>query len=121
MGSDRLGAPPRPGLVDNAIYVEGCRTDDRRTLDASYELLSARGGMAWIGLHRPSRADIASVAAEFDPHPLAMDDAISAHQRPKVERYEASLFTVLRPARYLDRPSRSTSANCISSPDRTTS
>jgi magnesium transporter len=45
---------------------------------------------------------MAAVAAEFGLHELAVEDAISAHQRPKMERYEGSLFTVLRPARYLD-------------------
>ena len=48
------------------------------------------------------RDDILSVAAEFNLHPLAVDDAIAAHQRPKLERYGSLLFTVLRPARYLD-------------------
>jgi magnesium transporter len=58
--------------------------------------------MAWIGLYRPTEAEIRSVAREFNLHPLAADDAIAAHQRPKLERYNDVLFTVLRPARYLD-------------------
>jgi len=89
-------------VVDNAIYVDGRRTDDPPTLEDTYELLRQRKGMAWIGLYRPTREDILSLAAEFGLHPLAVDDAIAAHQRPKLERYGALLFTVLRPARYLD-------------------
>jgi magnesium transporter len=58
--------------------------------------------MAWIGLYRPDPAEIHSVAREFDLHQLAVDDAIAAHQRPKLERYGDTLFAVLRPARYLD-------------------
>ena len=58
--------------------------------------------MAWIGLYRPTHEEMAAVAAEFGLHGLAVEDAISAHQRPKLERYDDNLFTVLRPARYLD-------------------
>lgn len=89
-------------LVDNAVYVDGRRSADPRSLDETYELLRERRGMAWIGLYRPDDDEIRSVAREFDLHPLAVDDAIAAHQRAKLERYGTTLFTVLRPARYLD-------------------
>jgi magnesium transporter len=93
-------------LVDNAVYVDGHRTADPRGLDETYELLRDRHGMAWIGLYRPDEAEIRSVAREFDLHPLAVEDAITAHQRAKLERYGTTLFTVLRPARYLDEQER---------------
>ena len=93
-------------LVDNAVYVDGRRTADPRSLDETYELLRDRHGMAWIGLYRPDVAEIRSVAGEFDLHPLAVEDAIAAHQRAKLERYGTTLFTVLRPARYLDDAER---------------
>ncbi len=89
-------------LVDNAVYVDGKRTADPRSLDETYEVLRGRHGMAWIGLYRPDVAEIRSVAREFDLHPLAVEDAIAAHQRAKLERYGTTLFAVLRPARYLD-------------------
>ncbi len=89
-------------VVDNAVYVKGCRTTDPSSLDETYEALRERKGMAWIGLYRPDEAEVRSVADEFDLHDLIVDDAIAAHQRPKMERYGATLFTVLRPARYLD-------------------
>ena len=60
--------------------------------------------MAWIGLARPTEAELLSLAAEFDLHPLAVEDAMEAHQRPKLERYGDTLFVVLRAARYLDAP-----------------
>jgi magnesium transporter len=97
-----LDRSQRRSVVDNAIYVDGRRTDDPVNLEETYDLLRQRRGMAWIGLYRPTRDEILSVASEFDLHPLAVDDAIAAHQRPKLERYGALLFTVLRPARYLD-------------------
>ena len=58
--------------------------------------------MAWIGLYRPEQHEVASLASEFKLHELAVEDAIVAHQRPKLERYGDILFVVLRPARYLD-------------------
>ncbi len=93
-------------LVDNAVYVDGRRSADPRSLDETYELLRQRRGMAWIGLYRPDADEIRSVAREFDLHPLAVEDAIKAHQRAKLERYGTTLFTVLRPARYLDDEER---------------
>jgi magnesium transporter len=58
--------------------------------------------MAWIGLYRPTAAQLQSLAVEFKLHELALEDAIVAHQRPKLERYGDTLFVVLRAARYLD-------------------
>lgn len=92
----------RHGVVDNAIYVGGRRTDSPTDLDETYQLLRQREGMAWIGLYRPTPGEIRSVATEFEVHPLAVEDAIAAHQRPKLEHYGDLLFAVLRPARYLD-------------------
>ncbi len=89
-------------LVNNAVYVGGKRTADPRSLDETYEVLRERRGMAWIGLYRPDVEEIRSVAREFDLHELAVEDAVAAHQRPKIERYGTTLFTVLRPARYID-------------------
>jgi magnesium transporter len=89
-------------LVDNAVYVDGRRTANPASLDETYELLRERKGMAWIGLYRPDPDELRSVAREFELHHLAVDDAIAAHQRPKLERYGNLLFAVLRPARYLD-------------------
>ena len=89
-------------LIDNAIYVDGKRSASPATLEDTFELLHERHGMAWIGLYRPGIEEICSVAAEFQLHRSAVDDAIAAHQRPKLERYDNALFAVLRPARYID-------------------
>lgn len=58
--------------------------------------------MAWIGLYRPSPAQLWEAAGQFGLHELAVEDAIVAHQRPKLERYGDTLFVVLRSARYMD-------------------
>ena len=89
-------------IVDNAIYVDGRRAVEPHSLSETSETRRERGGMAWIGLYRPSAEEFSSVAEEFELHPLAAEDAIKAHQRPKLERYGDTLFVVLRPARYLD-------------------
>lgn len=100
-------AGPDGGVIDNAIYLNGERISSPNTLDETYaELRETHGGMAWIGLYRPSSDHISSLAREFDLHHLAVEDAIAAHQRPKLERYGNTLFTVLRPGRYVDARER---------------
>ena len=89
-------------IVDNAVYVKGARTANPDSLETTYELLRQRNGFAWIGLYRPSPAEVRSVAEEFSLHHLAVDDALAGHQRPKLERYGDTLFMVLRPALYRD-------------------
>ncbi|HVF01668.1 MAG TPA: magnesium/cobalt transporter CorA [Rubrobacteraceae bacterium] len=89
-------------IVDNAIYVDGRRAANPRSLQETYEACRESRGFAWIGLHKPTQEEFASVAEEFGLHPLAIEDAVKAHQRPKLEHYDGILFVVLRPARYLD-------------------
>src|SRR5215217_8679863 len=89
-------------IVDNAIYVDGRRAVEPASLQETYEVCRERHGLAWIGLYEPTEEEFSSVAEEFRLHPLAVEDAIKAHQRPKIERYGEILFTVLKPARYVD-------------------
>ena len=89
-------------IVDNAIYVDGRRTEEPSTLQETYEAVRERRGVAWIGLYRPSPEEFSSVSGEFGLHELAVEDATEAHQRPKLEHYGGTLFVVLKPARYLD-------------------
>ncbi|APY85647.1 magnesium and cobalt transport protein CorA [Streptomyces alfalfae] len=90
-------------VVQAALYRDGVRVATPSSLaDTFRELRERREGMAWIGLARPTEAELLSLAAEFDLHELAVEDAMEAHQRPKLERYGETLFVVLRAARYLD-------------------
>ena len=89
-------------VIDNAVYVNGKGPRTRRRWTQTFEVLRDRKGLAWIGLYRPDEAEIRAVAAEFELHDLPVQDAISAHQRPKMERYGDTLFVVVLPARYLD-------------------
>ncbi|WP_416962485.1 magnesium and cobalt transport protein CorA [Streptomyces sp. Agncl-13] len=90
-------------VVQAALYRDGVRVSAPDTLaDTFRELREQPSGMAWIGLARPTESELLSLAAEFDLHPLAVEDAMEAHQRPKLERYGETLFVVLSAARYLD-------------------
>src|SRR5215204_7785982 len=89
-------------IVDNAIYVDGRRVAEPSSLQETYEACREQRGLAWIGLHEPTEEEFSSVAQEFGLHPLAVEDAVKAHQRPKLEHYDETLFVVLRPARYVD-------------------
>ncbi|GAA2543991.1 magnesium and cobalt transport protein CorA [Pseudonocardia hydrocarbonoxydans] len=94
-------------VVDNAIYVDGRRAVEPTSLDHTFEELKAcpsdGHSFCWIGMLRPGEAEVQAVAEEFDLHGLAVEDTVTAHQRPKLERYGDLLFVVLRPARYVDR------------------
>ncbi|GAA2927844.1 magnesium and cobalt transport protein CorA [Streptomyces enissocaesilis] len=95
--------PDGAGIVHAALYRDGRRVSTPDSLAETFrQLREYPDGMAWIGLNRPSEDEIHSLAAEFDLHPLAVEDALEAHQRPKLERYGETLFVVLRAARYLD-------------------
>jgi magnesium transporter len=87
-------------IVDVAIYVEG-RRNASCPLEGVHGTCRERGGFAWVGLYEPTEEEFDSVTGEFDLHRLAVEDAIKAHQRPKVERYGDSVFVVLRTVRYL--------------------
>jgi magnesium transporter len=89
-------------VIDLAVYTDGRRLPQVADTAELYGLRRSSGGMAWLGLYRPSESEMEAVAAEFDLHPLAVEDAVRAHQRPKTEQYGETRFTVLRPARYDD-------------------
>ncbi len=93
-------------VVDNAIYVAGVREMEPTSLDETYEVLKEKNGFAWIGLYRPTETEVRSVAGEFGFHHLAVEDTLKGHQRAKLERYDETLFLVLRPARYKDEEER---------------
>jgi magnesium transporter len=89
-------------IVGCAIYEDGLRVgapEDLRELSAACR---ADGKLVWVGLYEPTAEQFADVARDFDLHPLAVEDTVNAHQRPKLERYGTTLFLVLRPARYID-------------------
>jgi len=88
-------------IVDGAFYRDGVRNGESGLADV-YAACRREPGMAWIELIEPTGEELNQVAAQFDLHRLAVEDAVSAHQRPKLERYGETVFMVMRPARYLE-------------------
>jgi magnesium transporter len=89
-------------IVDCAIYKEGERRVGDASLEQAYRASRDGEAFVWIGLHEPSAEEFDSIKREFDLHELAVEDAINAHQRPKVEVYGNTVFVVLKTARYVD-------------------
>ncbi len=89
-------------IVDRAVYRDGRRTAEPDDFAELYAACQMEGAVAWLGLYEPSSEEFSSVAQEFGLHELAVEDAVKAHQRPKLERSGDTLFLVLRPARYVD-------------------
>jgi magnesium transporter len=92
-------------IVDSALYRDGvrvqvdCHKDD---LNAVRDKATGADDFVWVGLHRPSEDELNGVAKVFSLHPLAVEDALKAHQRPKLERYDEGLFLVLKTLWYVD-------------------
>jgi magnesium transporter len=89
--------PASKGVVASVAYAAGKRVADV-PLDDISEVLKQSGTFVWIGLVEPDDQLLRKVQEEFGLHDLAIEDALVAHQRPKIERYENSLFVVLRTA-----------------------
>ena len=92
-------------IVDNALYRNGERVDlglDTHDLAGVRAKATGTDDFVWVGLHEPDSDELEAVADLYDLHELAVEDALSAHQRPKVERYADSLFIVLKTLWYVD-------------------
>lgn len=89
-------------IVDCAVYENGHRRPGELALEEAYQACGVGDCFVWIGLHEPTEEEFDSVRREFDLHELAVEDAINAHQRPKLEVYGDSVFVVLKTARYLE-------------------
>lgn len=102
---DHTRAPgTNSAVVDCAVYRDGTRvqTSEPLTPQEAMRPVHRDGGFVWIGLHEPTEAEFAGIAGEFGLHPLAVEDAVQAHQRPKLERYDDSLFTVFKTIHYVE-------------------
>jgi magnesium transporter len=93
---DRQGA-----VVDCAVYVDGRRQAPVPPEDA-LEAARAQGGFVWLGLFEPTEEELTAIGDRYGLHPLAVEDAVYAHQRPKLEHYDDALFMVLKTATYVE-------------------
>ncbi|MDQ0712624.1 magnesium transporter [Streptomyces luteogriseus] len=96
-------SPLGSSVVNCVTYREGVRTPERGDLvDTVERVRKSREGFVWLGLHEPTDQEFAGIAELFDLHPLAVEDAIEAHQRPKLERYDETLFAVFKTVCYVE-------------------
>ncbi len=104
--SNKLRVPISAYVVDCAVYVGGDRLPGRWTHERALAEVRERGDDAfvWIGLHEPDEEQITGIADVFGLHELAVEDAVQAHQRPKLERYDDMLFMVLKTVCYRGQP-----------------
>jgi len=87
-------------IIDCAVYEEGRRRPGTLPLIEALEASRNESAFVWLGLSEPTKEELEAVRQEFDLHELALEDAIKAHQRPKVEAYGDSLFIVLKTTHY---------------------
>jgi magnesium transporter len=89
-------------IVDCAAYEGGRRRQGTLSMERAGETASEDGTFVWLGVVEPSEEEFKAVAAEFGLHELAVEDAVRAHQRPKVEEYGETIHVVVKTARYVD-------------------
>jgi magnesium transporter len=103
-------------IVDSAVYRHGKRIVDdipASELGQLRKLACEPEDFVWVGLHEPTENELATVEEEFGLHPLAVEDAFNAHQRPKLERYDDTLFMVLKTLRYVEHESPTTANEIV--------
>jgi magnesium transporter len=111
-----IPVPMSAYVVDCAVYVEGRRLPGRFTHTHAVEEVRRRGdGFVWIGLFEPKGEQLDGLATTFGLHELAVEDAVQAHQRPKLETYPGTLFMVLKTVRYVEHASPTTTNEIVES------
>ncbi|MFG2731672.1 magnesium and cobalt transport protein CorA [Streptomyces canus] len=101
--SHHARSPLGTSVVNCVTYKEGARIPvDGDLVDTVERVRKSRDGFVWLGLHEPSDHEFEGIADLFDLHPLAVEDAVEAHQRPKVERYGETLFAVFKTVCYVE-------------------
>ncbi|WP_329555531.1 magnesium/cobalt transporter CorA [Streptomyces sp. NBC_00696] len=101
--SHHARSPLGSSVVKCVTYQEGVRVPVAGDLvDTVERVRKKEDGFVWLGLHEPTNEEFAGIAELFDLHPLAVEDAVEAHQRPKVERYGETLFAVFKTVCYVE-------------------
>ncbi|GAB3698581.1 magnesium/cobalt transporter CorA [Mariniluteicoccus flavus] len=107
------GNPPPSSIVAWAHYRDGVRVDVDDIAVAT-ECAQAGDGFVWLGLKDPSDEDMAGFAAQFNLHPLAMEDAVEGHTRSKLEQFGDTLFAVISTVAYVDHAELTDSSEIVS-------
>jgi magnesium transporter len=93
-------------IIDCALYEQGQRRPGKLDVADVPDCLADKESFVWLGLFEPTPEEFEQVRQQFGLHELAVEDALRAHQRPKLEQYGDSLFVVLKTARYIDAEER---------------
>ncbi|GAB1643991.1 magnesium/cobalt transporter CorA [Krasilnikovia sp. MM14-A1259] len=108
-----LGTPEEPehstepcvtgtAVVDCGVYVDGKREPGEFSPRAALRAARSRDdAFVWLGLHEPSDEEMSAIARTYGLHELAVEDAVQAEQRPKLEQFGDVHILVLRTARYV--------------------
>jgi magnesium transporter len=92
-------------VINCAAYAGGVRVEEV-PVEGIVDALRRVDRFVWLGLYEPDVDLLRQVQKQFNLHDLAVEDAYKAHQRPKLEQYENSLFVVLRTAQHVEGPPR---------------
>ncbi|MEU2737324.1 magnesium and cobalt transport protein CorA [Streptomyces sp. NPDC007095] len=96
-------SPLGSSVVNCVLYRDGIRQPGTDTVEEAVRHVRKHGhDFVWLGLHEPTETEFARVAELFDLHPLAVEDAVQAHQRPKLEQYGDVLFAVFKTVTYVE-------------------
>jgi magnesium transporter len=93
-------------IVDYALYQNGVRYTQPSNLAELIQKARSDGGFVWLGLAEPTENEFNKIIGDFKFHPLAIEDAITAHQRPKFEEYPGVQALVLKTAFYEEKGSQ---------------
>jgi len=100
-------------IVDIALYQDGARVTAPSDISEQVDLALKNGGFVWIGLAEPTQEEFDHVVGELNFHPLAVEDAISAKQRPKIEDYAGLTFFVIKTVFYDEQKSEITTGELM--------
>jgi magnesium transporter len=110
----KIPVPAARAIVDCAVYVDGVRLPGKYTHRAALaEVRSRDNAFVWVGMHAPDEGQMQDVAATFGLHELMVEDAVHAHERPKLERYDDVMFLVLRTVVYVPHESVATASEIV--------
>jgi magnesium transporter len=97
-----LRVPVERAIEHCRVFVDGVMQRGEYRPAEAVRMAREQGGYVWLGLHEPDEHQMLGIAEEFGIHELIVEDAVTAHQRPKVERYDDQLFFVVRSVDYND-------------------
>ncbi len=87
-------------IVDSALYQNGKRVSGPADISDVVDIARTSGGFVWLGLAEPTHTEFEHVVGELNFHPLAVEDAVHAQQRPKIEEYGGLTFFTFKSVFY---------------------